>query len=157
MSKLESHHPTDCETAIWMERHSQPQPERVPVLVVCPNEASRHALEKLLCPPSFRMLLAENADEAAAVLRKTHVPVVIAGCSELAREALQSRHKQPSPRVILLGDAFADDLEGEPFDIVAVPIARDELLWAVTDAWLDWRRELALTSEPTAKAIARSA
>jgi DNA-binding response OmpR family regulator len=145
----------DHEAKIWIAeqaragRRSRPQ---VPVLFVSPFQKDRAALSAILKEPEFRLFLARDVRQAAAVLRKVNVSVIVAECDlhglrwQDMWTALQGVAERPLPRLIVAASRADERLWNEVFDsgaddVLDKPFESEEVVCAVTDAWEHWRRE----------------
>jgi DNA-binding NtrC family response regulator len=154
---------TNREAKIWTAERARDRSIRIPVLVIGPNEEDHWFLRKTLKPPAFHVQSARSLAEAAPLIRKARIPVIVAECTmndccwKDVWQLVQAAESRPRPRLIVTAAETCEDFWSEvmatgAYDVLEKPFDRGETVWVVTDAWTEWLREEELTADSKARA-----
>lgn len=151
MSQRPGDHKDGAQTSSRDSRRSGdfPRPDKVvTVLSVSGSESDHRALGHLFRHTKWTLLESKNCAEAAAVLEKGPVPVVI--CDHALpdgnwMDVLGRFAELPAPPLLIVAARLADDrlwaevMNHGAFDVLEKPFNHSELVRVVSLAWLAWK------------------
>jgi DNA-binding NtrC family response regulator len=122
----------------------------VSVLVISPIEEDHASLQRIFARTRWNLYQASSITHALSFLREHPTPVVL--CETDLRlgtwkELLEHTELLPDPPLLIVTAHHADDalwaeaLNLGVFDVLAKPFDRQEVVRAISSAWLRWKRQ----------------
>ena len=119
-------------------------------LAVSPSVEDLSFLERKFEEAHWKLYTAGTYRETLAELSKHQVPVILSECQLPDRnwkDLLSRLAAIPDPPRLIVFSRHADDrlwaevLNLGGFDVLATPFRKEELMFAIGSAWLDWQSE----------------